>query len=134
MKFAQRVEEQNTYSRSGKGDVWWPRPQSSYPAQFSSQKGLHGPWLPQDPSTQPTHFKENSYMSGSYPKWNPQSPRLNGPRLPSIPNPNSQFSPLTSPLIHRTTPTYKRLFDAELQAKIEKGLCFRCDTKFSPGH
>ena len=28
----------------------------------------------------------------------------------------------------------KRLMESELQARKEKGLCFKCDEKFSPGH
>ena len=28
----------------------------------------------------------------------------------------------------------KRLMESELRARIEKGLCFKCDEKFSPGH
>ena len=34
---------------------------------------------------------------------------------------------------HREIPI-KRLTESELQARIEKGLCFKCDEKFSPGH
>lgn len=29
---------------------------------------------------------------------------------------------------------YKRLFDAESQDKLRKGLCFRCDEKYGPNH
>lgn len=31
-------------------------------------------------------------------------------------------------------PTFKRLSEAEFQAKNEKGLCFKCDEKYSIGH
>lgn len=44
--------------------------------------------------------------------------------------------------LHRTTiehtaskgENFKRLTDSELQAKRAKGLCYRCDKKFAPGH
>ncbi|GJS55796.1 hypothetical protein Tco_0629158 [Tanacetum coccineum] len=29
---------------------------------------------------------------------------------------------------------FRRLTDSELQAKRAKGLCYRCDKKFAPGH
>ena len=28
----------------------------------------------------------------------------------------------------------KRLSDSEFQARLDKGLCFRCNEKYSPGH
>ena len=34
----------------------------------------------------------------------------------------------------RSAGTFKRLTESEIQAKRAKGLCFRCDEKFSPGH
>lgn len=33
-----------------------------------------------------------------------------------------------------TSPNFKRLSEAEFQAKKEKGLCFKCDEKYSIGH
>ena len=38
---------------------------------------------------------------------------------------------------HRTTTSkvsFRKLLDPKLQAKIEKGLCYHCDEKFSPRH
>ena len=33
-----------------------------------------------------------------------------------------------------SNPTWKRLSEAEWKAKREKGLCFRCDEKYTVGH
>lgn len=52
--------------------------------------------------------------------------------LPSIPT--SQISQSNQPLGQRIPSLYKRLSDVELKAKIDKGLYFRCDAKFSQGH
>ncbi|KAL2469553.1 Ty3-gypsy retrotransposon protein [Abeliophyllum distichum] len=62
------------------------------------------------------------------------------------PNPISAFpysnSPTTSkpggqrflPTGKASNPPFKRLSEAELQLKKEKGLCFRCDEKYTVGH
>ena len=34
----------------------------------------------------------------------------------------------------KNNPTFRRLTDSKLQAKREKGLCFRCDEKYIVGH
>jgi len=53
---------------------------------------------------------------------------------PLLPTPTSQSAPIAP-----TTPSngrlpFKRLSQAEMQSRREKGLCFNCDEKFSPGH
>lgn len=65
-----------------------------------------------------------------------------GPRSFTL-NPNlSTTSPATASAVttrdsgeHFTSRgSYRRLSDNELKNKISKGLCFRCNEKFSPGH
>ena len=107
------MKKQNAYNQGKKGYSWGPQPPSSHPAQ-------------------PTHFKSIPNMNGLYPNLNPQTTILE-PRLPSILNPNSYPSHRLASSTKDLPPT-TTLTDAELQAKIEKGHCFHCDTKFSPGH
>ena len=97
-----------------------------------------------DPLTgQPiTTFKPNSIITYGSQTNGPYLPRGSRPtafgtqaQLPSSQNPNSTNS---SSQNHFSGPesvaAYKKLTDAELQSKIEKELCFRCDAKFPPGH
>ncbi|XP_074324569.1 uncharacterized protein LOC141661456 [Apium graveolens] len=43
-------------------------------------------------------------------------------------------SPIQPSAKTTTTPKFRRLSEAEMQEKREKGLCFRCDEKYGPGH
>ena len=43
-------------------------------------------------------------------------------------------APMEKSLGHWTEVPFKRMSDAELQLKREKGLCYRCDEKNSIGH
>lgn len=52
-------------------------------------------------------------------------------QLPSIPKPH--VSGLQRPGQKPTLP-FKKMTDAKLQAKKDRGLCFRCDEKYSFGH
>ena len=95
--------------------------------------GPRGPTNFDQASTHSTHLK----LSPSAQKPNPHSlspPLSTKSKLPSIPNPRSQSPLLARPLNQRNPVNYKKLIDAKLQTKIAKGLCFRCDAKFSPGH
>ena len=49
------------------------------------------------------------------------------------PAPSLPHSAERSSNSRRSNPS-RRLSDAEFQAKIAKGLCFRCDEKFTPNH
>ncbi len=40
----------------------------------------------------------------------------------------------SSNLSHGRSPMVKRLNPAELKERRDRGLCFNCDEKFSPGH
>ncbi|KAG9454443.1 hypothetical protein H6P81_007347 [Aristolochia fimbriata] len=53
--------------------------------------------------------------------------RFRDPSPPTTPaeNPNP---------IRRNSGNFRRLSDTELQSKLERGLCFRCDERYSPGH
>ena len=61
-----------------------------------------------------------------------QQPTRPGHKFLSIPNNHPPFS--NRHLGQRTSSFYKKPSDAELKEKIERGLCFRCDAKFSPRH
>ena len=64
------------------------------------------------------------------PHSDPQLPSI--PYFPSNPNPSSHLSLPPRPPNQRNP--IKKLTDAKLQAKIAKGLGFRCDAKYSSGH
>ena len=128
------MEARNTYSRGSRGYSWGPRRSSLHPAQFSFQNELQGPLPSHSPLAQATNFKTSPNMNGLNLNLSPRNPTIPKKRLPSIPNPNSPLSPSACPFNQKPTTNYKRLTHAKLQAKIEKGLCFRCDAKFSPGH
>ncbi|KAK9169435.1 hypothetical protein Syun_001575 [Stephania yunnanensis] len=61
-----------------------------------------------------------SYPSKFVPTKLPTSAPLALEKLPSLPS--------------RLPPSAKRLTPAEMAARREKGLCFNCEEKFSPGH
>ncbi|XP_010270441.1 PREDICTED: uncharacterized protein LOC104606771 [Nelumbo nucifera] len=42
--------------------------------------------------------------------------------------------PSSAPIIKAPPPAFKKMTDKEMQQKRAKGLCFRCDEKYSPGH
>ncbi|XP_060195167.1 uncharacterized protein LOC132624400 [Lycium barbarum] len=64
-------------------------------------------------------------------------PRSSWPKSqPLLPTPTSAFSPVSMPTSSVPKPklTIKRLSPTELRERREKGLCFSCDEKFTPGH
>ncbi|WVZ01111.1 hypothetical protein V8G54_027180 [Vigna mungo] len=50
--------------------------------------------------------------------------------LPLLPIPYRPLTPISTP----SKPHYKKLTHKEMLARCEKGLCYNCDEKFSPGH
>ncbi|KAL2455358.1 RNA-directed DNA polymerase [Abeliophyllum distichum] len=66
--------------------------------------------------------------------------------FPSYPNPNGQNGLFSGPkassparvkdatMVNYQQRPFRRLSEAELQAKKEKGLCFKCDEKYTIGH
>ena len=60
--------------------------------------------------------------------------------IPFVPNMNpitksaTPYGPRPPTTVGAVVPPFKRLSEAELKAKREKGLCFRCDEKYSIGH
>lgn len=81
-------------------------------------------------------------------QWSPGPPKPKSSAY-SNQNPPQSFNPTTKPTIplnitptrmaspgpfQKNTPSFKRLTDAEVQVKRERGLCYRCDEKFTVGH
>ncbi|XP_052203652.1 uncharacterized protein LOC127808947 [Diospyros lotus] len=62
---------------------------------------------------------------------NPGFQAANPPRIVTASSSNSPRSLVSG---KQSTPPFKRLRENELQAKRAKGLCFRCDEKYSIGH
>ena len=54
---------------------------------------------------------------------------MNSPLHPQPPHPPTSFPP---PRL--IPPPFRRLIECEMQARRERGLCFRCDERFAPGH
>lgn len=110
MEMAQRIDEKN-----GLGQGQWAGPVRNKAGGFSSH-------INSNPSRSslitsrmhPTH--PNQATSNYLPRFNTAS--------------GSQPSPVGK----NGNSTFKRLSEAELQAKREKGLCFRCDEKYTIGH
>jgi len=48
--------------------------------------------------------------------------------------PQGWNQPLNPPFVRNSTPVIKRLTDAEMKDRRERGLCFNCEEKFRPGH
>lgn len=117
MEMAQRIDEKNMV-----GQRQWVGPGRnkvggfSYPSGPASQINSNPP-------------RPNLIFPKSHPHASPS---------PSIPSYSSRFNPAMGsqpPTLGKgSNSTFKRLSEAELQAKREKGLCFRCDEKYSVGH
>lgn len=72
----------------------------------------------------------SNYSVGPLPPIQPYSATRTTPVVPV-----SSSRPTTSTTAaNRSIGGFKKLSDSELQARREKGLCFKCDEKFSPGH
>ena len=106
----------------------WVQPNFPNGPQGGEQGPLHTrqPDIPFRPNTTIAHgFQSHGFFI-------PRSTRPTH-QLPLIhkPNPNSTNRNL---LGSKTSTAPRRLTDVELQSKIAKGLCFRCDKKFSLRH
>ena len=132
MKLAQRVEERNAYDRSNRRSPWMGLTVGMGSAHSPSPYGSRGPPNSYHTPSHPTQFKVNPLVHGPNPlPLNPHPPTMANPQLHSIPNSHPSLS--VRPPSQRNSVNYKKLSDAELQSKIERGLCFQCDTKYSLG-
>ncbi|GAV87828.1 hypothetical protein CFOL_v3_31254 [Cephalotus follicularis] len=61
-----------------------------------------------------------------------QKPVFSGPRILKTPPVHTKFNPSNSSTT--TTIPIIRMNQEELQARREKGLCYKCDEKYVPGH
>ena len=68
------------------------------------------------------------------PSLNPYPPTRLDQHPPSNPNLNFPVPLSARPYGQRNSFNHKKPSDAELQVKIEKSICFKCDTKFPSGH
>ena len=110
-------------------------------AALKMEKQLHANWHVMRSSTPPeqsvplTSTNRSFRNPGGYNSTNPLSTYDRGKAIStsgSLPLNTSRTMSLSS-----STNPYKRqlrLTDAEFQARKDKGLCFHCDDKFSPGH
>ena len=119
MKFAQKVEDWNAYSQSNNGGSRLGRIGNMGSAHSSILLGSRG----LSHSTQFTHRLVSPSLNPYPPTRLDQNPNLNFP-LPLSARPYGQ----------RNSFNHKKPSDAELQVKIVKSICFKCDTKFSSGH
>lgn len=109
MELALRVEEKNKVKKTGVG-VYKSGPLSSSSFKYPSQSGSIG----------------YSFQSSPTRSWVSQSGESQGSvTSPKMPGQSNQS---------RTGGEMRRLTDKELQEKRAKGLCFRCDDKWSIGH
>ena len=113
MRAAQRIEEkQRTLEAYHAGTLpRWPK------TSFPSQRATHVTAVPTAHRTvQPLPPINATYQS----RWDSRAP--------------APPSKLPSPALTRLHTPFKRLTDREMQEKRERGLCFRCDERFSPSH
>ena len=74
----------------------------------------------------------------------PRAMRLLPPTIAANNSPTHQFPPphpppfsttsITTTPSHPSPPSFRRLTNCEMQIRRERGLCFHCDERFSPGH
>ena len=74
----------------------------------------------------------------------PQTVRLLPPTATANNSPTHKFPPphppplsttsITTAPSHPSPPPFRRLSNREMQIRRERGLCFPCDERFSPGH
>ena len=113
MRATRRIEEkQRTLEAYHAGTLpRWPK------TSFPSQRATHVTVVPTAHRTaQPLPPITATYQS----RWDSRAP--------------APPSKLPSPALTRLHTPFKRLTDREMQEKRERGLCFRCDERFSPGH
>lgn len=133
MEFAQRVEDRNGYfqpNRSGSGTAGFQT------HGFSRESGQRGSVLGAryNPATVGSGYSNSgphpssAHELGSTAQF---SSSASSPQLPSFQRGQTAVPPQTG---QRTSSSFKRLTDSELQSKREKGFCFRCDKKYSIGH
>lgn len=132
---------------------------TSGPIRYSPLQNMTQPAQGTSPS-QLSHFKPNTQphhspnLQTNRPTTNPTPAPTPGPTRPTlnlrpfgqtrsenafpytnaasssrVPNPS-----VASSSVQRRDSSYKRLSDEEYRSKIERGLCFRCDEKYTPGH
>ena len=129
------LEERNAYNRRKQWGlkVGPQREHGLSPLIYSSWTvGLSYSYHPLAHSTQ---FKASPFTHRLVsPSLSPYPPTRPDQHPPSNPNLNFPLPLSARPYGQRNSFNHKNPYDAELQVKIEKSICVKCDTKFSSDH
>ncbi|XP_022848903.1 uncharacterized protein LOC111371244 [Olea europaea var. sylvestris] len=108
MELAQRVEDRNELVRQAQGSYG---PGKMRNTSYSPSPD-YGP-------SKPPNLTHSGSLSQNH------VAQLNARPIPSSPR---------NLMVGKAASSFKKLSDVELQLKRERGLCYRCDEKFQPGH